>query len=186
MPQPSLGQSIRRYRKEKNMTQGELAERLGVSVQAVSKWETDKGMPDVNQLLPLSRLLGMSVDLLLGGDRREEFEQRFQKEIPWGEEFTLLVSLDALKEFPDDATFRYRLACDEKIIGERATSRSLRELYLDRAAMHFRGLHNEYPEDEVYTSMLAETLFAMNQREEAMHLAGSCKDPQKTLAGFFC
>ena len=186
MPQLTLGQSIRRYRKEKNMTQSELAKRLGVSVQAVSKWETDKGAPDLSLLVPLSRLLGMSVDLLLGGDRREEFEQRFQKELPWGEEFTLLVSLDALKEFPDDATFRYRLACDEKFIGERATSRSLRDLYLDRAAMHFRGLHNEYPQDEGYTSMLAETLFAMNQREEAMHLATTCKDPQKPLTRFFC
>ena len=187
MPQRTLGQSIRHYRKEKNMTQSELAKRLGVSVQAVSKWETDKGAPDLSLLVPLSRLLGMSVDLLLGGDRREEFEQRFQKELPWGEEFTLLVSLDALKEFPDDAAFRYRLACDEKFIGERATSRSLRDLYLDRAAMHFRELHNAYPEDDIYTSMLAEILFAMNHREEAMHLAASCKDPhQKPLAKFFC
>lgn len=187
MPQRTLGQSIRHYRKEKNMTQSELAKRLGVSVQAVSKWETDKGAPDLSLLVPLSRLLGMSVDLLLGGDRREEFEQRFQKELPWGEEFTLLVSLDALKEFPDDATFRYRLACDEKFIGERATSRSLRDLYLDRAAMHFRELHNAYPEDDIYTSMLAEILFAMSHREEAMHLAASCKDShQKPLAKFFC
>ena len=181
----TLSQSIRRYRKEKNMTQSELAERLGVSVQAVSKWETDKGMPDVNQLLPLSRLLGMSVDLLLGGDRRGEFEQRFQKALPWGEEFTLLVSLDALKEFPEDAAFRYRLACDEKFLGEREASRSLRDLYLNRAAIHFSELHNEYPEDEVYTSMLAETLFAMNHREEAMKLAGSCKDPQSSIARLY-
>ncbi|MBE6557618.1 MAG: helix-turn-helix domain-containing protein [Ruminococcaceae bacterium] len=185
MSQTTLGQSIRRYRKEKNMTQSELAERLGVSVQAVSKWETDKGMPDVNQLLPLSRLLGMSVDLLLGGDRRKELEERFQKALPWGEEFTLLVSLDALKEFPEDATFRYRLACDEKFLGEREASRSLRDLYLNRAAIHFRELHNEYPEDEVYTSMLAETLFAMNQREEAMNLASACKDPQRAFERFF-
>ncbi len=185
MSQPTVGQNIRRYRKEKNMTQGELAERLGVSVQAVSKWETDKSAPDINQLLPLSRVLGMSVDLLLGGDRRKELEERFQKALPFGEELTLLVSLDALKEFPDDKTFRYRLACDEKCLGERSTSKNDRNLFLGRAAIHFRELHNEYPEDEIYTSMLADTLHAQGYREEAMKLIGSCKDPQKTMAMFY-
>ncbi len=185
MSQPTLGQSIRYHRKEKNMTQGELAERLGVSVQAVSKWETDKGAPDISQLLPLSRELGMSVDLLLGGDRREEFEQRFQKALPFGEDFTVLVALDALKEFPDDEIFRYRLACDEKIIGERSTSKSERNLYFNRAAIHFRELHNQYPENEIYTSMLADTLHAQGYREEAMKLIGSCKDPKKTMAMFY-
>lgn len=184
MSQTTLGQSIRHHRKEKNMTQSELAERLGVSVQAVSKWETDKGAPDISQLLPLSRELGMSVDLLLGGDRRKEFEQRFQKSLFLGEDFTVLVSLDALKEFPDDETFRYRLACDEKIIGERSTSKNDRNLFLNRAAIHFRELHNQYPENEIYTSMLAETLHAQGHREEAMKLAGTCKDPQRTPAVF--
>ena len=174
----AVAATIRRLRREKGLTQEALAQAIGVTPQAISKWETGQTMPDITLLLPLSKELGIVVDLLLGGDRRKELEERFQKAIPFGEELTLLVSLDALKEFPDDETFRYRRACDEKTLGERAESRPTRDLFLNRAAIHFRELHNEYPEDESYASMLAETLFAIGNREEAMKLAGRCKDPR--------
>ena len=178
----AVSATIRRLRRERGLTQEALAQAVGVSPQAISKWETGQTMPDITLLLPLSKELGIGVDLLLGGDRRKEFEERFQKAIPFGEELTLLVSLDALKEFPDDETFRYRLACDEKILGERSTSKIDRDRYLNRAAIRFGELHNEHPEDEIYASMLAETLFALGNREEAMRLAATCKDPQKELA----
>ena len=180
----AISATIRRLRRERGLTQEALAQAVGVSPQAISKWETGQTMPDITLLLPLSKELGIGVDLLLGGDRRKEFEERFQKAIPLGEELTLLVSLDALKEFPNDKTFRYRLACDEKCLGERSTDKILRDLFLNRAAIHFRELHNEYPEDDIYTSMLAETLFAMGKREEAMKLAGTCKEPQREFTMF--
>ena len=178
----AVSATIRRLRREKGLTQEALAQAVGVSPQAISKWETGQTMPDITLLLPLSKELGIGVNELLGGDRRKELEERFQKAIPFGEELTLLVSLDALKEFPDDETFRYRLACDEKILGERSTSKIDRDRYLNRAAIRFGELHNEHPEDEIYASMLAETLFALGNREEAMRLAATCKDPQKELA----
>ncbi|MDE6276108.1 MAG: helix-turn-helix domain-containing protein [Clostridia bacterium] len=56
-------------RKEKGMTQAELAELLGVTNKAVSKWETGEAMPETSLLLPLSRILGVSVDELLAGKR---------------------------------------------------------------------------------------------------------------------
>ena len=178
----AVSATIRRLRREKGLTQEALAQAMGVSPQAISKWETGQTMPDITLLLPISKVLGIGVNELLGGDRRKELEERFQKAIPFGEELTLLVSLDALKEFPDDETFRYRLACDEKILGERSTSKIDRDRYLNRAAIRFGELHNEHPEDEIYASMLAETLFALGNREEAMRLAATCKDPQKELA----
>ena len=178
----AVSATIRRLRRERGLTQEALAQAMGVSPQAISKWETGLTMPDITLLLPISKVLGIGVNELLGGDRRKELEERFQKAIPFGEELTLLVSLDALKEFPDDETFRYRLACDEKILGERSTSKIDRDRYLNRAAIRFGELHNEHPEDEIYASMLAETLFALGNREEAMRLAATCKDPQKELA----
>ena len=178
----AVSATIRRLRRERGLTQEALAQAVGVSPQAISKWETGQTMPDITLLLPISKVLGIGVNELLGGDRRKELEERFQKAIPFGEELTLLVSLDALKEFPDDETFRYRLACDEKILGERSTSKIDRDRYLNRAAIRFGELHNEHPEDEIYASMLAETLFALGNREEAMRLAATCKDPQKELA----
>ena len=178
----AVSATIRRLRRERGLTQEALAQAVGVSPQAISKWETGQTMPDITLLLPISKVLGIGVNELLGGDRCKELEERFQKAIPFGEELTLLVSLDALKEFPDDETFRYRLACDEKILGERSTSKIDRDRYLNRAAIRFGELHNEHPEDEIYASMLAETLFALGNREEAMRLAATCKDPQKELA----
>lgn len=62
----TIGQKIKFYRKEMNFTQSELAEIIGVSVQAVSKWETDSGMPDVSQIVPLAKALNVSTDTILG------------------------------------------------------------------------------------------------------------------------
>lgn len=58
-----------RLRKEKNLTQSELAEKLGITNKAVSKWETGEAMPDTAQLLPLAEIFGVSVDELLRGER---------------------------------------------------------------------------------------------------------------------
>ena len=62
--------AIKRLREEKHMTQAQLAERIGVSDKAVSKWETGKGLPDITLVEPLARALGVSVMELMSGDRR--------------------------------------------------------------------------------------------------------------------
>ena len=61
----TLGKRISMYRKAKNMTQEDLAQKLGVTSQAVSKWETDSACPDISLLPRLASLLGVSVDALL-------------------------------------------------------------------------------------------------------------------------
>ena len=66
----TIGKRIALLRKEKGLTQEELANHMGVSPQAVSKWENDQTCPDISALPKLSRLLGVSVDELLEG--REE------------------------------------------------------------------------------------------------------------------
>lgn len=68
-----IGQVIRQYRKEKDMTQEELANRLGVTAPAVNKWENGGSMPDIMLLAPIARLLGISLDTLLSF--REELTQ---------------------------------------------------------------------------------------------------------------
>lgn len=66
------GQFIARRRKAIGLTQKELADRLGVTNKAVSKWETGGGMPDISVLQELSRILEVSVDELLAGEFEEE------------------------------------------------------------------------------------------------------------------
>jgi len=67
-----FGAFIAQLRKEKNMTQKELADRLNVTDKAVSKWETGKGFPDVKLMEPLAKELGVSLVELLQGERQQE------------------------------------------------------------------------------------------------------------------
>ena len=60
---------LKRYRREKGMTQQELADLLGVSNKTVSRWESEGGYPDIGMLVPLARALGVTVDDLLDGER---------------------------------------------------------------------------------------------------------------------
>ena len=61
------GLTIKALREGRNMTQAELAARIGVSSKTVSKWETAKGLPDVSLLQPLAEALGISVIELMNG-----------------------------------------------------------------------------------------------------------------------
>lgn len=69
-----FGQFITQLRKEKEMTQKQLAEQLFISDKTVSKWERGFSLPDVSLLLPLSKILNVSTTELLSGTRFEENE----------------------------------------------------------------------------------------------------------------
>lgn len=62
------GSTIKQSREAQSMTQADLAEQLGISSKAVSKWETGKGLPDISLLQPLANALQISVTELLSGD----------------------------------------------------------------------------------------------------------------------
>ena len=68
----NLGNRISEKRKEKGLTQEELAVRLGVSPQAVSKWENNLSCPDISLLPAISKIFGISVDELLGVEPASE------------------------------------------------------------------------------------------------------------------
>mgnify|MGYP002508565272 FL=1 len=63
------GETIKRLREGRRMTQAQLADRLGVTDKAVSKWETARGLPDVTLLEPLAAALGLSLPELLSGEQ---------------------------------------------------------------------------------------------------------------------
>lgn len=70
----TLGDRIKFHRKRLGMTQEQLAERMGVSAQAVSKWENNLSCPDISVLPDLAGVFGISVDELLGRDAAREAE----------------------------------------------------------------------------------------------------------------
>lgn len=69
MNQPKIGEFISYCRKEKNITQAQLAEKLNITDRAVSKWETGKSVPDPSIMLELCDILGINVNELLTGER---------------------------------------------------------------------------------------------------------------------
>lgn len=86
-----LARNISRYRKEKGFTQDELATKLSLSFQAVSKWETAQTMPDISLLPDLSKALGVSIEKLIGFVSTDEqvsiYEEQYKmQEYYWGVE----------------------------------------------------------------------------------------------------
>ena len=78
MDQIRIGQFIASQRKLRGLTQAELAEKLGITDRAVSKWERGKGMPDASLMLVLCEALGITVNELLRGEK-VEMEDNNQK-----------------------------------------------------------------------------------------------------------
>ena len=69
-----VGKFILECRKEKNMTQQQIADNLFLTRKAVSKWERGLSLPDIGQLEPLAELLGISVAELLKGEKFDDIE----------------------------------------------------------------------------------------------------------------
>ena len=85
----TMGQIIKKLRKERGFTQEELAERIGVTYQAVSKWENNLGMPDISQIVPLASVFDVSTDVLFGIDRTMESEEALK----------IVFAADTVKEY---------------------------------------------------------------------------------------
>ena len=90
----SIGNRIAKYRKEKGLTQEALAEKLGVSSQAVSKWENGASCPDISLLPQLSNELGITTDELLTGKSEKVQMLSVEQRKPL-EELTFRVRIDS-------------------------------------------------------------------------------------------
>lgn len=112
----TLDKQIKKYRKEKNKTQEDLANHLGITVQAVSKWERGEGYPDITLLPSISSFFDVSVDDLLGvGEiakekRIEEYRDRDHELFCEGKSKARVELMrEAQKEFPNDLRILYDL-----------------------------------------------------------------------------
>lgn len=83
MEQNLIGEFIATCRKEKGLTQMQLAEKLNITNRAVSKWETGKCMPDASLMLDLCDMLGITVNELLSGERitMEDYQKRAEENL---------------------------------------------------------------------------------------------------------
>ena len=105
MDQLKIGKFISKCRKEKNITQAQLAEKLNITDRAVSKWENGKAMPDSSIMLELCEMLDITVNDLLSGEKvsSEDYAKKMQDR--------LLEALQG-KEKAETALWRLRILCE--------------------------------------------------------------------------
>lgn len=87
----TLGQTIKYYRTKFNLSQSELGDQIGVSRQAVTKWETDTGIPDINNIQSLAKLFQISIDTLLSSDHHAQslYESKIEYDIDMLKDFDM-------------------------------------------------------------------------------------------------
>jgi len=106
-----LSSQMKKYRAEAGLSQDALAEKIFVSRQTISNWETGKNYPDINSLLRMSEVFGISVDSLLKGDM-EEIKEMIKKEDQrefdqMGKIYTILLFLMIVTPIPLAKTLRF-------------------------------------------------------------------------------
>ena len=129
----SIGTTIKKLRRERNMTQEQLAEYLGITANAVSQWECDRTAPDISQLPMLSRILQVTTDRLLGVDfslDKEEIERIGRESFDFyrvgQREKAIEIVRNGLKQYPQSFRLMARLA--ESLIGIPGCEEEIEEL----------------------------------------------------------
>lgn len=126
-----IGENLRRFRRERELTQEEVASHLGVSFQAVSKWERNEGYPDITLLPSLANYFHVSVDALIGMEdvasaaQRDDFNRRWAENRAAGlHAENVALMKEALAIFPNDALLLVQLSASlERLDGTDAERR---------------------------------------------------------------
>lgn len=126
MNQEKIGKFIAECRKDKGMTQSELAEKLGVTDKSIGNWENGRNMPDLSLFKPLCDELGITINDLLSGEKiskdkyQEKFEENIVNTIDYSNKrvhkynnlvglllviFGLFISMSAIMIFPSESSW---------------------------------------------------------------------------------
>ncbi len=103
-----LGEKIKSLRKKKKLTQEELAAEIGVSRQAIAKWETEGGMPDIENLKALSDYFDVSIDELVKESDKLKTKDPLQEKFRYAEGFAFFLGL-TLWFFSKDTYFGFTI-----------------------------------------------------------------------------
>ncbi len=181
MDREDFARRLRELRRRAGLSQEELASRLGVSAQAVSKWELAANLPETGVLVPLARLLGVSTDeLLMSPVRREEWEEKWRSAWKGRDHFALLaIAEDALRELPEDREWRFRQGNEEYQTAALTEDPAERERLLRLSEGHLASLLRDHPGDEEAGTALVCTLLALDRRREAEALAERLPNREK-------
>jgi transcriptional regulator with XRE-family HTH domain len=174
-----IGENIRRLRRERNLTQEEMAAHLGISFQSVSKWERCDGYPDITMLPALANYFGVSVDSLIGMDEIAKAGKYDEINRLWTENNrsglhheNVLLMRDSLKTFPGDGLLLVQLSCSlEKLEGTKEEKeKNLRESIALQEQILRYGEDSEVRSATQYNICFA--YWKNGEREKALEQAG--------------
>ncbi len=174
----SLGINIRRYRLDRNLTQEEVANHLGISFQSISKWERGEAYPDIEMLPVLANYFGVNVDELLGVSEQARKEKYDDINFSWRDNNknglhcdNVSLMRDALKLFPNDALLLVQLSTSlEKLGGDEKE----KEKHLRESIDVQEQIINYCPDCEVRGATLYNICFAywkIGEKEKAIEQA---------------
>ena len=131
MNQEKIGQFIKNIRKENKLTQKELADKLGVTYQAVSKWENGKNVPDISIIKEMSKMFNVDIDEILDGEKKDKKKSLYPLLL-----VSLLIVLLVLGYIFYDKTDNYEFktisttCSDFKISGSAAYNKDKATIYI--------------------------------------------------------
>lgn len=159
MDQEKIGKFIAECRKERKLTQLQLAEKMGVTDRSVSKWETGRCMPDLSLMKPLCKELGITINELLSGEKidKKDYQDKFEENILNTIDYTnkkldkssntmgtiilvfgFLITLTAIAIFPSESSWSSIYSVFGSIISLIGFSKFTKKLnYSKRVALNF-------------------------------------------------
>lgn len=184
-----IGLKIKSLRKKNDLTQEKLAEYLGVSFQAISKWETGVASPDLSMIVPLARLLGCSTDELFGlvdsevDPRKKELHTLYMQTQQTGDlQARYDIASTAVKEYPGDFEFLYWLGDAEWMYAVDFCKKNSTEkkLHLEKSIEYLMRVIEDCDNTEIRNHAIHSVVLPLTwcgRREEAVAYAKQHPDP---------
>ncbi len=181
-----IGEKIKMLRKVQDMTQEKLADYLGVSFQAISKWECGFASPDISLLIPLSRLFGVTIDELFDNTqqqkdaRHEELKKAIGQTWQTGDVLKrYALAKTAVEEYPGDMDFLHSLSCGEFEYSYETDVQQEKIMYLESSIKHAKTVIENTDDTalkEETLNLIVTVLLCLDRREEALRYAELTKD----------
>ena len=182
----NIGQRIKTLRKKNDLTQERLADYLGVTDKAVSKWECGLTIPDIALILPLARILQVSADELLGGkpeeidERRAEFDERCDNHLKYDTRENYQMARMAVNEYPMNHKYLSWLALCEMYVAycseyKEDPTLPFSEEMMGNAIKHNNTVIAECEDTKIREKAIWNAMVCyanMNQYDEALKYAG--------------
>ena len=175
--QLTLSENIRKYRKQRNMTQEQLAETLGVTVGAVHKWESGQSVPELNMIVEIADFFDTSVDVLLGYTMKDNsidsILNRLSEYCKSFNPMALDEAEKALGKYPNSLKVVYSCASVYLVFGagnhdKRQLQRSL-ELF-EKAKLLLPQSNDKSINEVTINGGMASILFLLDEREKSLEL----------------